>query len=1075
MSSIIDNKKDNLLVTEVNRLLDNAEFSSMAVGYFYLSGFEAIREKLHQVKNLRLVIGTRTNRATVEELIKGHKSEKHIAETLRKEERPNDKQKKESVSETKYEYRNDLSYMEQNDDNCVGLSALWELIRDGRVDIRVYTKGVLHSKAYIFDARQGQMVDGVAIVGSSNLTISGLRNNSELNVKITNQNDYQDVKKWFDEIWENSEPFSEEMMDIVSTSWVHQQATPYEVYIKTLYNLIKDRVQIKEHLIGEKSMFDFSTLFPFQRDAVNMALNKLESNINSENGVFISDVVGLGKSYIALAIISWYWSQRRKSTLVVCPAALKPMWEMYRDTYQLDSCRILSFSELYYKTGEEDYTLNDDNTFDGYEVVIIDEAHNFRNPNTQRYRILAPYLYDKKVVLLTATPQNKSVWDIYFQIKLFHQSDVTDLNISPNNLKEYFTTYEQNPKKISELLQNFMIRRTRNDIKTNPKYSKLDISFPKRILKTVDYQIDDTYSPDNGFSIYDIILDKLFKENRADRFQYSIYALTSFLKNDKLRRLSKYQGLSHFGELVRGLLRILLFKRLESSAISFLATLRRILNRNEFILKSIERNNTVITGKAEQLELFLDSDEIDARKFKVSEYPIEDFDKDKLVSSINYDIVILKEVIELITPIVEEEKNDAKFNQFVKEVLEPNKENKILVFSEFTETVEYLYRRTKELYSDLEIEAITSSRANAEEKMAIIRRFSPSSQTNSVGLNDIEKEIQILFTSDVLSEGQNLQDAHIVVNYDFHWNPVRLIQRIGRVDRIGSKADHIQVYNFLPDTNIESQLDLRGRVHRRINEIHQIFGSDSAILSNEEELNEDSVFAIYSDQDDTILDVDGGISTIFDEAEKILNQLEQDNSAEYNRIINLEDGIRAAKQSEHKGTFAFFKAGNFSRLLFNDGSKDGIEAIDTILRLIHASPNDKGSPLSPKEHAVSLAPLYKKFKQDVLRRHQQFSASNIIPEQKYFQERLKAAYNLFNYSDTELKHKVDRLRKIFQKEIPDYAKTELRTLKKQKLSDDLMIEALNQLVEKYKIDSFQNQTLDIDSMSIKTICSERFI
>lgn len=1075
MSSIIDNKKDNLLVTEVNRMLDTAEFSSMAVGYFYLSGFEAIREKLDKVKNLRLVIGTRTNRSTVEELIKGHRTEKYITETLRKEQRLNEKQRKESVSHTELEYKNDLSYMEQNEDNRVGLSALWELIRDGRVDIRVYTRGVLHSKAYIFDAPEGQMVDGVAIVGSSNLSISGLRNNSELNVKVTNQNDYQDVKKWFDQIWDESEPFSEEMMDIVSASWVQEQATPYEIYIKTLFNLIKDRVQIKEHLIGDKGLFDFAQLFPFQRDAVNMTLNKLESHIGTQNGVFVSDVVGLGKSYIALAIISWYWSQRRKNTLVVCPASLKPMWEMYKDAYQLN-CHILSSSELYYKDGDENYTLNDNSLLDGYEVVVIDEAHNFRNPNTQRYRILAPYLHNKKVVLLTATPQNKSVWDIYWQIKLFNQSDITDLNISPNNLKDYFTTYENNPRKISELLQNFMIRRTRNDIKTNPKYAKLNISFPKRILQTVDYQIDNTYKPSNGSSMYDTIIDKLFKDNRKDRFQYSIYALTSFLKDGTLKQSKKYQGLSHFGELVRGLLRILLFKRLESSATSFLATLKRIVIRNEFILKSIERRSVVITGKAEQLELFLDSDEVDSAKYKVSEYPIEDFNKEKLITSIKYDIKILNEVIDLIQPIVEKEENDAKFNQLIKQIVEPHKNEKVLIFSEFSETVDYLYRRTKEMYPDIEIQAISSSKMNSEEKMAVVRRFSPLSQTNNIGLNDGEKEIQILFTTDVLSEGQNLQDAHVIVNYDFHWNPVRLIQRIGRIDRIGSKADNIKVYNFLPDDNIESQLDLQGRVHRRINEIHQIFGSDSAILSNEEELNEESLFAIYSDQNDSILDVDGGISTIFDEAEKILNQLEADDPQEYKRIINLSDGIRSSRESETKGVFAFLKAGNFSRLLFDDGTKEGIEAIDTIIKLIHAVPNDKGIPLDAKTHADRMKPLYKKFKEDVLKRQRQFSASNIISEQKHFVERLKGAYtNIFNSWDEDVKTIIDKLNRIFQREIPDYAKSELRVLKKEKLSDELMIEALTQLVAKYDIENFQNQTLDIDTMSIKTICSESLI
>lgn len=1074
MKSIIDNKKNNLLVTEVNKMLDTAEFSAMAVGYFYLSGFEAIREKLNKVKHLKLLIGSRTNTETIEELVKGHKSKEFIDRNLRLKQRPSKNQKEEILEHTKVEYMQDLTFMEQNQNNQVGLSALWELVRDNRVEIRVYTKGFLHSKAYIFDAPEGGMVDGVAIVGSSNLSISGLANNTELNVKISNQNDFHDVKNWFAEIWEQSEPFDREMMEMVESSWVQKQATPFEIYIKTLYNLIKDRVDIKEYLRSENSAFDYSKLFPFQRDAVNMALNKLENQNSSQNGVFISDVVGLGKSFIALAIVNWYWVQQRKSTLVICPSPLKQMWLDYKEQYQLN-CHILSSSELAYKNGETSYNLNDDAMYAGYEVVIVDEAHNFRNPETQRYKILAPYLNGKKVVLLTATPQNKNVWDIYHQIKLFHQSDVTDLNIAPNNLKSYFDTYENNPQRIAELLQNFIIRRTRNDIKANPKYAALNITFPKRELKTIEYQIDESYAVTGQPSIYELLLDRLFKTGREDRYQYSIYALTSFLKPGKINERT-YQGLSHFGDLVRGLLKMLLFKRLESSAVSFLASLNRMIKRNEFILLSIEKRGVVITGRADQLELFLDSeDEAELSKLKVNEYPIEDFQKDNLVSAILLDIQILKQVQDLITPIVNNTKQDNKFNKFIDTVVEPNKTDKILIFSEFTETVEYLYRRTKEKYPDLLIERISSSKTKSEDKISIVRRFSPISQTNGLGLNESEKEIQILFTSDVLSEGQNLQDAHIVVNYDFHWNPVRLIQRIGRVDRIGSIADSIKVFNFLPDDNIEQQLDLRGRVHRRINEIHQIFGSDSAILSNEEQLNDESVFAIYSDMADSVLDVDNGISTIFDEAEQVLNQLEIDNPKEYKRIISLEDGIRSAKLSEDKGTFAFLKSGNLSRLYFLNG-KEGTDSISEILKLIRTSEIDiTVAELSAEEHTKRLAPIYKRFKEEIKKRQQQFSTNNVTPEQKHFQERLRNCYTMFNQLNRELIPRIDKLNMIFQKEIPDYSKTELRLLKREKLSDDLMIDALEQLVVKNNIDKFQQHAVEMDAMSIKTICSESFM
>ena len=375
MSSIIDNKDENLLVTHVNKLLDTSEFSRMAVGYFYLSGFEAIREKLNKIKKLRLIIGNRTNQQTLEELVKGHVSRDLTERELRKQHRPNRVQKDHFLSLTQNEYSEDLALMEQNKHNQTGLSALWELIRDKKVDIRIYTKGTLHSKAYIFDLPETNYLEGVAIVGSSNLSISGLQNNSELNVKIANPNDYIEVKAWFDKLWDDSEDFNELFMNAIQESWFQKKVTPYDIYIKTLYNLVKERINIKEH--SALTAFDQSILYPFQKDAYNRAIDILENPNLPQNGVFISDVVGLGKSYIAIALISYYWSIKQKSTLIVCPASLVEMWCDYKEEYHL-RCKILSFGDLLQPEDKPDFNLNDNPEYDGFGVVVIDESHNFK-------------------------------------------------------------------------------------------------------------------------------------------------------------------------------------------------------------------------------------------------------------------------------------------------------------------------------------------------------------------------------------------------------------------------------------------------------------------------------------------------------------------------------------------------------------------------------------------------------------------------------------------------------------------------------------------------------------------------
>ena len=206
-----------------------------------------------------------------------------------------------------------------------------------------------------------------------------------------------------------------------------------------------------------------------------------------------------------------------------------------------------------------------------------------------------------------------------------------------------------------------------------------------------------------------------------------------------------------------------------------------------------------------------------------------------------------------------------------------------------------------------------------------------------------------------------------------------------------------------------------------------------------------------------------------------MNQLEIDDEKEYNRIINLEDGIRTAQNSDNKGTFAFLKAGNLNRLYFENGV-EGADALGEILKQIKSEQNNPNMTSLPiKKHTENLKPIYKKFKEEIKKRQLHFSGTQITQEQKHFQQRLREAYNLFNVKNEELKARIDKLNGIFQKEIPDYSKTDLRSLKKQKLTDELMIEALEQLVNKSQIEKFQKQAVEMDAQSIKTICSESFV
>ncbi|MCG8608393.1 SWF/SNF helicase family protein, partial [bacterium] len=457
---------------------------------------------------------------------------------------------------------------------------------------------------------------------------------------------------------------------------------------------------------------------------------------------------------------------------------------------------------------------------------------------------------------------------------------------------------------------------------------------------------------------------------------------------------------------------------------------------------------------------------------KINKYTIEDFEERKLVSAIESDKAVLEEIHSFVTPILLDINSDRKFQIFVNEVVEQHKVEKLLIFSEFSDTVNYLFKHLKNRYPEVAISRVSSEVADSKEKASIIRRFSPKSNTK-VGLDKTEKEIQFLITTDVLSEGQNLQDSRVVVNYDFHWNPVRLIQRIARVDRIGSEAETIDVYNFLPDKQIDKQLDLKQRVQNRVNEIQQIFGLDSKVLTEEEILNDKSVFAIYVEENESVLDSDDTIYTIFDKAEGILQKLKATNETEYQRIVNLKDGVRTACQSDTKGLYAYLTSGNLHRLYFSDGD-DINDNLAEVLNMIEAEPDSpQPVPFDVSRHNQGMQKIYSHFKEELRLRQTEIEASQITAEQKYFLKRLQDSFNLFNNNPFYQK-KIDELYVIYSKEIPDYAKGALRRLRRENLSDDLMVDALQHLTDTARILSFQEKEKEAESMIIRTICSEGF-
>ncbi len=453
---IIDNRNEKL-IDHINLILDSTESARFAVGYFFLTGFTGIAKELQNLTELRILIGNTSTRETIEQLAEAYGELSAIENATEELAYSNRMTRRKRAGETAENIRTCIDLMPQTDESEQLIKTFVDMIVEKRLKVKVYTKDRLHAKAYIFDYKQGYET-GTSIVGSSNLTLAGLTSNTELNVVVSGNANQEQLRKWFDELWDEAEDFDKSLMTEMQTSWALATVRPYDIYMKTLYELVKDRLERDEDSITPIESL-MNQLADFQQVAVWQAIKI----INRYGGAFISDVVGLGKSFIGSAIVKYYEQVENARPLIFCPPALIRMWERYNEVHHLNA-QVVSSGLL---SGNKDNVRK--LLFEDYghrNFVLVDESHNFRNPSAQRYHILQEYLVagDKKVCFLTATPRNKSAWDIFHQLKLFHPDDDTALPIEPENIREYFRAIEKGTQDLRGLLQHVLIRRTRNHI-----------------------------------------------------------------------------------------------------------------------------------------------------------------------------------------------------------------------------------------------------------------------------------------------------------------------------------------------------------------------------------------------------------------------------------------------------------------------------------------------------------------------------------------------------------------------------------------------------------------------------------
>lgn len=1103
MPDIIDNRNQKLVDHIVN-FIKHSEQSRFAVGYLFLSGLEAIGDALINLNELKMLIGNVSNKDTIETLAEGYKRLDLVTDKAEEYKYLKKQTQKKNANATLDDIRDSIELMDQSDGEENIIKVIIRLIAEKKLKVKVYTKGRLHAKAYIFDWKNKTPTEnGIAIVGSSNLSLAGIQDNTELNVLVHDNASPTDPQSgnhaalvnWFDELWNDSLDFDEALMAELSQSWAVTKVTPYDIYMKTLYTLVADRLEDKD--AGEILWNDEITeaLADFQKVAVRQAIKM----IRRYDGCFVADVVGLGKSFIGAGIVKHFERTEHARPVIFCPKALEDMWTRYNETYHLNA-NIFSISMLQSDDNRGINLLTDVRTKDR-DFVLIDESHHFRNRGSQRYLELEKFLATgKKVCLLTATPRNSRITDVLNQIKLFHPEDMTDLPIDPPNLKEYFKLIENKERRLQDILTHVLIRRTRRHVlrwygftnDTNQPLSELTEEqckpyldgpkkayvivnkkhqyFPKRELEPLRYNINDTY---NGlYQDLRKFLGKPAGEGKkiepGKALTYARYGIWNYVV-ELLQKVEPYSNLHRAGINLRGLIRTSLFKRLESSVYAFRVSLERMLNTHEVFLKALEKgfvpageDADALLGKIGNLD---DEDLLIALQDVSKVYETKDFILDKLMEHISADIDILKKMIKMVEPITPE--MDNKLQAFKQQLQKtPIKGNKCIIFTQFADTAEYLYKNLNPDNADPEIDQIFG---NDKSKARMAWSFSPKANT-AYSETPPKIEIRLLVATDVMSEGLNLQDCSTVLNYDLHWNPVRLIQRFGRIDRIGSEHDKVYGFNFLPETALEQQLGIKAVLRERIKEIHETIGEDSAILDKSEKLNEESMYAIYDSkiledkEDDDLMDLN--------EAEEYFRQMMKSNPEELDRIKNMRLGIRCARKSNENRIYLFGKAGNYSTLSITDENGKVISKdLANILETIKAPKTEEPDKL-PKDYNSRVVNSKKKMDEEykILLTDRGF-VGRYTKSQRYVLDELRRLYK--ETEDENTKDQIDEMQRAFKITPTSAINKELNLIRKNSMAGEFLLNKLIELYLQHKIKDRMDQAKEREKDGIlRIVCSE---
>ena len=941
---VIDNQQ-HTMAEALNALLAQYQGHALdiATAYFNAGGWQMLREGLSHLGNFRLLLGDEPENGADLGLREG--GAKVVRGLIR-----------------------DLSDETINERTLRLIEDLIAFLRQEQVQVRLYTRGFLHAKSYLFYSGGGfeRFAPVAAIVGSSNFTSAGLKSNKELNLvhranlapeeidpakinalletperqRLAQLDEagrlaaanlpgilaINELAQWFERQWENARDFKDDLIDLLDASKFGRKAyTPYDVYMKAIYEYFRDDLDTENGQDATRSAVELSE---FQEDAVRRARKILARY----DGVLVADSVGLGKTWIGKKLLEDYAYHLRYRAVVICPAALQSMWEK-----ELRGAAIAAHIITQEALGREEFDPRDVQDAD---LFLIDESHNFRNHNAQRYgtleRILAANNRHgalsgerKKLILLTATPITNRVFDLFYQISLFTGGDRGYFAAAGiGDLWRYFQVARQAARQqesgiaLFNLLEEVVIRRTRPFIKQaypNATINGKPIHWPERTLNTVRYNLEATYA-----GIYERIVTLI------EGLRLAPYRLETY-KKQGIERDEFAEGRE---EALVGIFKSRYLKRFESSIDAFRISVRRALEFLEtfesyilegrvldsasfqkvmrYLSREDEEDDATPTSRADHLDAHAE-----ARQF-IETLPTLDasrYDLKRLHRDLRRDVDALRSIWQDILAITPAQ--DAKLARLKALLAGDLKGQKVLLFSYYKDTTRYLYDQLcgddpatqawRAEAGEPNIQRMDSGVA-VSERARIVAHFAPRANQRDDIIGS-EQEINLLISTDVLSEGQNLQDCGILINYDLHWNPTRMVQRAGRIDRIGTDFDTLAILNMFPDDGLERLLGLVESLSRKIAAIDQSGFLDASILGE----------VVHPQNFNTLRRIENEENAVVEEQEQFVELVSSEfllqqlkgllDSGMREKLEALPDGIHSGLAREGaKGVFFYFTA-----------------------------------------------------------------------------------------------------------------------------------------------------------------------